>query len=89
MPVSLPDFFFRLPVTIAMVTLAVGLFGYMSIIARLARMLFRERPSTLISFLPLANILGQTLAWINRIPVRIASQRNPVQTYSKTMQVLD
>ena len=62
---------------------------YGLIVVKLGRMLFRERPTALISFLPLANVLAQTLGWMQQIPVRIASQRNPVQTYSRPMQLLD
>lgn len=66
-----------------------SLIDYMRILLRFAKILSKERPNALISFLPLANVLGQTLAWIIQIPVRIASQRNPVQTYSATMKFLD
>lgn len=61
-----------------------GLIGF-----RLARMLTQTRPTVTISFLPLANTLAQTLAWAKSIPIRVASQRNPVQTYSRAMQLLD
>jgi len=66
-----------------------NLFTYLTIAFRFSILLLKHRPDALISFLPLANVLGQTTAWIYGIPVRIASQRNPVQTYSKTMQMLD
>ena len=62
---------------------------YIRIVSRLARLLVLTRPTTVISFLPLANILTQTLAWVCWVPVRVASQRNPVQTYSRVMQFLD
>ena len=66
-----------------------SLFDYGVIGFRLARMLSSTRPAVTISFLPLANILTQTLAWTRSIPIRVASQRNPVQTYSRVMQFLD
>ncbi|NJO34269.1 MAG: glycosyltransferase [Rhodospirillales bacterium] len=53
------------------------------------KMLLNERPTVVISFLPLANIICQTVGSFLRIPVRIASQRNPVQTYSWPMKILD
>ncbi|MGI9452122.1 MAG: glycosyltransferase family 4 protein [Geminicoccaceae bacterium] len=62
---------------------------YGLIAAKLGMMLLRERPTALISFLPLANVMTQTLGWALQIPVRIASQRNPVQTYSRAMQLFD
>ena len=65
------------------------LFTYIIIAVRFSVLLFKNRPDATISFLPLANVLGQTVAWIYGIPVRIASQRNPVQTYSKIMKILD
>ena len=64
-------------------------FDYCRIAFRLFKMLAQTRPTAVISFLPLANVLGQTLAWTCRIPIRVASQRNPVQTYGWAMQLLD
>ena len=64
-------------------------FEYGLIAMKLGRMLSRERPTAIISFLPSANVLAQTLGWFHQVPVRIASQRNPVQTYSRPMQLLD
>lgn len=64
-------------------------FDYGLIAMKLGRMLSQERPAAIISFLPSANILAQTVGWLKRIPARVASQRNPVQTYSRAMQLLD
>jgi len=68
---------------------ACSLKDYASISFSLAKGLSRERPNVLLSFLPLANVLTQTLGWFFGIPIRIASQRNPVQTYSRAMKALD
>lgn len=51
--------------------------GYATITARLLRALARTRPDAVISFLPLANILGQAAAFALGVPVRVASQRTP------------
>lgn len=64
-------------------------FEYGLIAVKLGRMLSQERPMAIISFLPSANVLAQTMGWVQQVPVRIASQRNPVQTYSRPMQLLD
>lgn len=55
----------------------------------LTKSLMRRRPDAIISFLPLANVVSQTIGSALRIPARIASQRNPVQTYSRFMKALD
>lgn len=62
-------------------------YAYLSL--RLASWIRRFHPAAVISFLPLANILGQTTAALCRVPVRIASQRNPVTSYSLAMKALD
>ena len=64
-------------------------FDYGLIAVKLGRMLSQERPTAIISFLPSANVLTQTIGRFQRVPARIASQRNPVQTYSWPMQLLD
>lgn len=64
-------------------------FEYGLIAMKLGRMLSQERPTAIVSFLPSANVLAQTLGWFQQVPARIASQRNPVQTYSRPMQLLD
>jgi glycosyltransferase involved in cell wall biosynthesis len=61
--------------------------------ARLPYLLWRylrsERPDAVLSFLPLANGLGQLVAWSAGVRGRIASQRNPLWTYHGAMRVLD
>jgi glycosyltransferase involved in cell wall biosynthesis len=48
-----------------------------------------ERPDAVLSFLPLANCLGQLVAWTAGVRGRIASHRNPLWTYHGVMRVLD
>ena len=55
----------------------------------LRRALRKERPDALVSFLPLANVLGQVLAMLAGVPARVASQRSPSWTYAGPMQMLD
>jgi glycosyltransferase involved in cell wall biosynthesis len=63
--------------------------GHLQAALALYRALRRARPDALVSFLPLANVLGQMLAMIAGVPARVASQRSPGCTYARPMQVLD
>jgi len=60
---------------------------------KIALMLFRElrkaKPYALVSFLPLANVLGQTMALLAGVRRRIASHRAPRQTCSRAMRLAD
>ena len=66
-----------------------GALDYIRIVLGLRRELSKHCPDAVISFLPLANTVGLLTSWLQRIPIRIASQRNPVQTYSWAMRCLD
>ena len=66
-----------------------GALGYLRIVAMLAARLRRVRPDCVVSFLPLANVLGQSLALLAGIRGRIASQRNPQHTYDPLLRGLD
>ena len=66
-----------------------GPVGYLQIAARLLRLLRRERVTVVVSFLPLANVLGQSMALLAGAKLRIASHRGPFQRISRTMQVAD
>jgi glycosyltransferase involved in cell wall biosynthesis len=66
-----------------------GLGLYLTLPGRLLTVLRREQPDALISFLPLANGLGALIGTLAGVPVRVASQRNPVSTYSPGMRLLD
>lgn len=49
----------------------------------------RERPTVLITFLPLASVLGCWVARFAGVPVRIVSHRVPRSTYTPAMRRLD
>ena len=66
-----------------------GPIDYLRMFHRLERQVASFQPEALITFLPLANILGCAVGWHQGIPARIACQRNPVQTYSWPMRWLD
>ncbi len=66
-----------------------GLVDYLKMMHRLRRDLAHYQPDALLSFLPLANIMGCFVGWHQGIAARIACQRNPVQTYSTAMRWLD
>jgi glycosyltransferase involved in cell wall biosynthesis len=66
-----------------------GASGYLQAALSLHRRLRKERPDALVSFLPLANVLGQMLAMFAGVPARVASQRSPGWTYAGSMQMLD
>lgn len=55
----------------------------------LRRSFRQRRADAVVSFLPLANVIGQVAAFAAGVPVRIVSPRVPVTTYSKAMQVTD
>lgn len=56
---------------------------------RLLGLLRRTRPDVVVGFLPLANILGLIAAWLDGVPLRIASHRAPEPTFGRVMQLID
>ena len=56
---------------------------------RLIRKLRSLRPDAVVSFLPLACVMGQTAALLAGVRCRIASQRNPGWSYHNIMQACD
>lgn len=66
-----------------------GAAGYVTLFARTVSALRRHRPDAVISFLPLANVVGQAAAAAAGIRCRIASQRNPWWTYGPFMRHAD
>jgi glycosyltransferase involved in cell wall biosynthesis len=66
-----------------------NMIDYIRIARQLKKQLTIYDPDTLISFLPLANVVGSFVGWLHDVPVRIACQRNPVQTYSRAMRFFD
>ncbi len=66
-----------------------GGFGYMRLAWRCFRELRKTRPDTVVSFLPLANVVGQTAALLSGVKHRIVSHRVLTRTYSSPMRWLD
>lgn len=66
-----------------------GLPDYWQMVKSLTAVCRRERPDAVISFLPLANVVGQLAAAASGTTKRIASHRVPVGTYSRFMQAGD
>ncbi|HSK41791.1 MAG TPA: glycosyltransferase family 4 protein [Arenibaculum sp.] len=66
-----------------------GIGGYRRIVTDLVRAFSGHRPDAVISFLPLANVVGQAAAAMAGIRCRIASQRNPWWTYGPVMRRAD
>jgi len=56
---------------------------------RLLGLLRRTRPDVVVGFLPLANVLGMIAAWLDGVPLRIASHRAPEPTFGRVMQLID
>jgi glycosyltransferase involved in cell wall biosynthesis len=56
---------------------------------RLLHMLRHGRPDVVVGFLPLANVLGMIAAWLDGVPLRIASHRAPEPTFGRLMQLID
>jgi glycosyltransferase involved in cell wall biosynthesis len=68
---------------------APGAADYLRIAVDLNRIIRRERPDVVLSFLPLANVLGQAAALGAGIRRRIVSHRIPVNTAGAVMRRLD
>lgn len=62
---------------------------YLRIVSRLVAEFRSFRPDAAISFLPLANVIGQLAAALCGVPARVASQRNPNWSYFQIMRILD
>ena len=56
---------------------------------RLVHAIREAQPDAVISFLPLANTLGQLCAWLGGVRLRIAGHRVPAHTYSASMRIAD
>lgn len=66
-----------------------GMFGYLFIALALWRRLRVEKPGRVLTFLPLAHVLGQGVALLTGTRIRVVSHRTPVNTISQIMRVLD
>ncbi len=62
---------------------------YLKIAKELFFALRRAKPDALVSFLPLANVLGQSLAFLAGVRRRIASHRAPFWTCGRVMRYAD
>ncbi len=63
--------------------------SYLKIAFKLRKLLNSYQPDVLITHTHYANVLGQAIARVCKVPTRIAVQHNPVQTYPKAAKVLD
>lgn len=66
-----------------------GVAGYLRIAYDLARIVKREKPDLVLTFLPLANVLGQAAARLMGIDRRIVSHRMPINTASPFLRRVD
>jgi glycosyltransferase involved in cell wall biosynthesis len=63
--------------------------GYARIARDLYRRIRRDRPDLVLSFLPLAHVLGQTAARLAGVDRRVVSHRTPVNTVNPLLRRLD
>lgn len=63
--------------------------GYLRILRDVVLEMRRARPDAVVSFLPLASIVGQAAALLAGVPRRIASLRSPGTTFDTPMRQLD
>jgi len=66
-----------------------GAAGYLRMGFDLAKIIKREQPDVVLTFLPLANVLGQAVARLSGIRCRIVSHRMPVNTASPLLRRMD
>ncbi len=66
-----------------------SLFDYVRISVRLFRKLRESRPDVLITHTHYANVLGQLIALLAGVPVRIAVHHNPLPTYPRLARIAD
>jgi glycosyltransferase involved in cell wall biosynthesis len=83
------DAFPGVPVRVFYEDASPGASGYMRILFSVISAMRSSRPDAVVSFLPLASIVGQTAAFIARVPRRIASLRSPGTTFDTPMRQLD
>jgi glycosyltransferase involved in cell wall biosynthesis len=68
---------------------ALSMMEYLHCFWRLYRALKQEKPDAVIGFLPLGNVFGMAAAALAGVPLRIASQRAPGNTFGSVMRKLD
>jgi glycosyltransferase involved in cell wall biosynthesis len=62
---------------------------YVSLYFQLLSLIKEARPDAVIGFLPLGNVMGLSAAAFAGVKNRIASQRSPGSTFSRTMRLMD
>lgn len=62
---------------------------YVSVFFRLCGDLRKAKPDAVVGFLPLGNVFGLLAAAIAGVPLRVASQRAPGNTFGKVMRIAD
>jgi glycosyltransferase involved in cell wall biosynthesis len=77
------------PYEVVLPTARPGAGGYMRISIELARILRRDKPDLVLTFLPLANTLGQAAALLAGVRRRVVSHRMPVNTAAPVLRGLD
>lgn len=64
-------------------------FAYLAILWRVARTVREFRPDVVVTYMPLANVIGQVSALLAGVRKRVVSHRSPVGSYTRLMQRLD
>lgn len=77
------------PYDVLLPTARPGASGYARIAVELMRVVRREKPDLVLTFLPLANVLGQIAARAAGIERRIVSHRMPINTATPLLRQLD
>lgn len=84
-PISAPDH----PYEVLRATSTPGPRAYLSMIGALGRVMRRERPDLVLTFMPLASVVGQAVALMGGARRRVVSQRVPVATIRPLWRALD
>jgi glycosyltransferase involved in cell wall biosynthesis len=63
--------------------------GYLSLPFRAFAALRRHRPDALLTFLPLAHVVGQAAAALSGVPMRVVSHRSVCNTYQPMLRIAD
>jgi glycosyltransferase involved in cell wall biosynthesis len=77
------------PFEVVLATSRPGLSGYARIVFEVMRLIGREKPDVVLTFLPLANALGQSAALLTGVRRRVVTHRIPVDTAGPLMRRLD
>jgi glycosyltransferase involved in cell wall biosynthesis len=77
------------PYEVLLPTARPGIGGYARIARDLYRRIRQKRPDLVLTFLPLAHVLGQTAARLAGVDKRVVSHRTPVNTANPLLRHLD